>query len=345
MSLDFLSHLRRESDRFLDVIAEADPSARVPSCPEWAVADLLWHLAEVQWFWATIVEERRTSPEGLESPPRPTDHDALLTFAAQQSDRLVRVLGETAPETEVYMWAEDKTVGYIRRRQAHEALIHRLDAELATEQVTPLDADLAADGVVEALGVMYGGCPAWGTFTGDGRRVAFRLTDRPEGRAPSSSDFVGTDPDNGTTYADEATSASSGRRRGDEAAVVTGTADDVDAWLWHRRGDDASTSRETTPSSMPSAASCVADHLIVDVSRLDLEVDTSVPHRPTVRVLVDGDETLRTDGEERNGPRACSTAAPWSRWSRRGASRSTAAAAATSAAATSPRSSPGRATS
>jgi hypothetical protein len=40
----------------------------------------------------------------------------------------------------------------------------------------------------------------------------------------------------------------------------------------------------------------------VNVSRLDLEVDTSVPQRPEVRVLVGGDEVLRTDGEERNGP-------------------------------------------
>ena len=46
------------------------------------------------------------------------------------------------------MWADDKTVGYIRRRQAHEALIHRLDAELTAGAVTPLDPDLAADGVL-----------------------------------------------------------------------------------------------------------------------------------------------------------------------------------------------------
>ena len=197
MSLDFLSHLRRESDRFLDVLAEADPSARVPSCPEWAAADLLWHLAEVQWFWATIVEERRTGTEGIEHPERPTDRDALLTFAAQQSDRLVRVLTETAPETEVYMWAEDKTVGYIRRRQAHEALIHRLDAELTVGAVTPLDADLAADGVDECLAIMYGGIPEdWGTFTPTAAPVRVHLTDRPDAdTAVQPGRFVGTDPD------------------------------------------------------------------------------------------------------------------------------------------------------
>jgi uncharacterized protein (TIGR03083 family) len=235
---DFLAHLRTESDRFLDVMAEADPSARIPSCPEWAAADLLWHLAEVQWFWATIVEERRESPEGMEPPPRPTDRDALLAFATQQADRLHRVLTEAAPDTQVYMWAEDKSVGYIRRRQAHEALVHRLDAELAAGEVTALDPDLAADGVRECLEIMYGGCPPWGSFAGDGRRVRFDLTDRPDqGVTVELGIFSGTDPGSGTTYTDEVDIAVV--PDGDVAATVRGTADDVDAWLWHRRGEDA----------------------------------------------------------------------------------------------------------
>ncbi len=50
------------------------------------------------------------------------------------------------------MWADDKTAGYIARRQAHEALVHRLDAELTVGDRTPLDPRLAADGVDEALG-------------------------------------------------------------------------------------------------------------------------------------------------------------------------------------------------
>ncbi len=240
MTLLFLDHLRRESDRFLDLLAEADPSARVPSCPEWAAADLLWHLAEVQWFWATIVEERRSSTEGIEHPPRPTDHDALLTFAAQQTDRLVRVLTETSPSTEVYMWAEDKTVGYIRRRQAHEALIHRLDAELTVDDVTPLDADLAADGVDECLAIMYGGIPEdWGTFTPAVAPVRFHLTDRSDAdRVVRPGRFVGTDPDTGTSYDEDALAVVDDA---EAAATVSGTAEDLDAWLWHRRGDDVLT--------------------------------------------------------------------------------------------------------
>jgi hypothetical protein len=53
--LDFLDHLELESARFAEAIGGARPEAPVPSCPGWNADDLLWHLAEVQWFWGTIV--------------------------------------------------------------------------------------------------------------------------------------------------------------------------------------------------------------------------------------------------------------------------------------------------
>ena len=53
----------------------------------------------------------------------------------------------------VWSWANDQTAGFSYRRQAHEALIHRLDAELAGGERTAIDARLAADGVGEVLGV------------------------------------------------------------------------------------------------------------------------------------------------------------------------------------------------
>ena len=55
--VNYLTHLQRESARFAQAIREAAPDAPVPSCPDWNADDLLWHLAEVQWFWATMVRE------------------------------------------------------------------------------------------------------------------------------------------------------------------------------------------------------------------------------------------------------------------------------------------------
>jgi uncharacterized protein (TIGR03083 family) len=246
MTLDYLGHLRSESARFLDVLRDTDPSLRVPSCPDWDAGDLLWHLSEVQWFWATIVEDRLQSPAGLEAPERPADHGALVGLFAAQSARLHGVLAAADPAERVYMWAPDKTVGYIRRRQAHEALVHRLDAELVTGQVTAFDPDLAADGVLEVLEVMRGGCPPWGTFTPSSDPLLVRMTDT-GGEVPLViGRFTGTDPESGTSYDEDDLSVSAADASSPPALVVSGTADNLNAWLWARR-DASSISFEGDP--------------------------------------------------------------------------------------------------
>ena len=37
----YLDHIRTESARFRAALADCDPSARVPTCPDWDAADLL----------------------------------------------------------------------------------------------------------------------------------------------------------------------------------------------------------------------------------------------------------------------------------------------------------------
>src|SRR3954469_12324324 len=235
MTIDYLDHVRRESARFVDALRDGDPSARVPSCPDWDADDLLWHLGTVQRFWGTIVADRLQSPQGVEDPTRPGSHDVLVEFFEESSARLHEALAAADPEEPVWMWADDKTVGYIRRRQAHEALIHRLDAELTHTKVTPLDPELAADGVLEVLDMMFGGCPPWGSFAPSPTHVSVRTTDTGLEVLAVLGRFTGTDPDDGKTYDDEELSVRAADPSADPAAVIRGTADDLDAWLWHRR--------------------------------------------------------------------------------------------------------------
>ena len=76
---DFLADLAAESQRFAEVMAGVDPSAPVPSCPDWTAADLLWHLTEVQMFWATMVRERLLDPDAadVEAPDHPAEYSTL----------------------------------------------------------------------------------------------------------------------------------------------------------------------------------------------------------------------------------------------------------------------------
>jgi uncharacterized protein (TIGR03083 family) len=234
-NLDYVAHLTRESARFAEVLRGVAPDTPVPSCPGWSADDLAWHLGEVQWFWAAIVREDLTGERAQElKPPRPSGHAALLTFLERASHDLAEVLAATPPQTAAWTWSDDKSVAFIRRRQAHEALMHRIDAELTAGNRTPLDPSLSADGIDEALRVMYGGVPDWGTFSPDeARTLRLQATDTGDSWLVTLGRFTGTDSD-GASY-DEPDIHAAERDPGTQtAAQVAGAAADLDCWLWHR---------------------------------------------------------------------------------------------------------------
>jgi uncharacterized protein (TIGR03083 family) len=152
--LDDLATIRREADRFYAVAATADREARVPSCPDWSIDDLIWHLLEVHWFWATIVEERITAEDGLdllERPDRP-ESAALVDHGRAQLDRLLRVLDANDPSVHVWTWSHQEDVAFIRRHQMQEAAVHRWDMQTAAgETADPIEPALAADSIDEFL--------------------------------------------------------------------------------------------------------------------------------------------------------------------------------------------------
>ncbi|WP_244927873.1 maleylpyruvate isomerase family mycothiol-dependent enzyme [Nocardioides sp. W7] len=250
----YLQHLQRESARFRDVLAGCDPAAAVPSCPDWDAADLLWHLGTVQHFWATILDRRPQGPDDYAEPPRPGRHGEVLEFFDSGSARLVAAMTGADPVEEAWTWSTDHTVGFIVRRQAHEALIHRLDAELAAGRVTPLDAVLAADGVEEALDVMFGGQPPWGEFTPQERYVRVECTDTGDATWVQLGHFRGTGPD-GTVH-DGADLRVVPARSAPALATVSGPAAALDAWLWHR-GDDGEIGVEGDRSAYADFRACV----------------------------------------------------------------------------------------
>ncbi|WP_109508945.1 maleylpyruvate isomerase family mycothiol-dependent enzyme [Nocardioides speluncae] len=235
----YVDHIRTESARFRAVLTDCDPEARVPSCPDWNAGDLLWHLIGVQDHWATMVAGRPdASPDSYTDPERPGTHAELLTLFDQTSARLTDALAGADPAEYAWTWNDsDQTVGFIIRRQAHEALIHRLDAELAAGAVTPLDAALAADGVHEVLGVMYGGCPPWGTFTPSDTAIRVDVTDTGDSMLVVFGRFTGTDEDGKSYDEDDINVVES--LPGEPVATMSGTAEALDTWLWRRRRDAA----------------------------------------------------------------------------------------------------------
>jgi uncharacterized protein (TIGR03083 family) len=234
----YLDHIRRESVRFREVLTDTEPATPVVSCPGWTAADLLFHLGGVQHWWSQVVTQRPADPtEGYAEPERPATYDRLLAFFDESSDRLAGALAGADPADECWSWSADHSIGFVLRRQAHEALIHRLDAELAAGTPTALDPALAADGVHECLDLMYGGMPPWGSFAPLPHHVEFAITDLDTSVWVQLGVFSGTSPDGVERAGDPDLHVVPAP--GVEAdAVISGTAADLDAWLWHR-GDDS----------------------------------------------------------------------------------------------------------
>ncbi len=238
--LDFQDHLWRESARFRAVLADADPAAQVPTCPDWNAADLLWHLAEVQLFWGAIVRDRLDDPDRAEAakPERPGEYPELLELFDRASAALLDTLATTPDHIQLWTWFDaDQSAGFVRRRQAHEALIHRLDAELITGSVTGIDAALATDGVDEALSALYGGPPAWGSFTSSSIAGRVRTTDTGGEWLVELGRFTGTSPNTGTSY-DEPSLTVATNSGPEPTFTVSASARDLDAWVWNRPTPD-----------------------------------------------------------------------------------------------------------
>ncbi len=233
----YLRHIRAESARFLEVLRTCRPDAHVPACPDWDAADLLWHLTEVQDSWEHVVRTRPAAPTDHTGPRRPVSYDALLALFEERHRAFTAVLEAADPADPAWSWSEapeHHDVAFTYRRQAHEALIHRLDAEQAAGRETaPIDAALAADGVEECLDVMFGASPSWGRFTPGEHYVEYRLTDVGASVWTRLGTFTGTAPD-GTEHDGEPDQHVVASPGGPAAVVVSGTAADVDAWLWHR---------------------------------------------------------------------------------------------------------------
>ncbi|HEX3590980.1 MAG TPA: maleylpyruvate isomerase family mycothiol-dependent enzyme [Pseudonocardiaceae bacterium] len=232
--MDLLRHLRLESDRFADVLRDVAPETRVPTCPEWTADDLLWHLGEVQWMWGSVVREHAT-PQDLTRPDRPADRAGLLAFFEDASRELSTVLAAHPVDEATWTWSDDHTVRFVVRRQAHEALIHRVDAELTAGISSPMDTPLCVDGVDETLRVMYGALPAWATFTAEpAKTVRLRAADTGDTWFLTLGRFAGTAPDGGRSYDDPDFEVASADPGGDAAAELSATVADLDRWLWHR---------------------------------------------------------------------------------------------------------------
>jgi len=125
----------------------------VPSCPEWSVSDLVWHVGGIHRHRIWLINEKRESPEGFELD-RPSDAE-IIDWFSEGAEGLARVLEEHDASTPSWTWfPSNQTVGFWQRRMAQETAVHRWDGENAAGHASDIDPWLAADGVAEFFDTM-----------------------------------------------------------------------------------------------------------------------------------------------------------------------------------------------
>ena len=154
---EHIDALRAAGRDLAEAARAAGLDAPVPACPGWRVRDLVTHTGGVH-LWATAyVAERRVEAMSRDERARYRDPvpDAadLVGWYAGAHAALVAALQAAPPDLECWTFhPAPSPLAFWARRQAHETVIHRIDAEAAAGKPgTPPAADLAADGIEELL--------------------------------------------------------------------------------------------------------------------------------------------------------------------------------------------------
>lgn len=140
----------------LRAVAAERLAVPVPSCPDWSVDDLVRHVAQVYLHKVAAMQQGKRPadwPPDLDAEPTLALFDRAFAELSAELDR------HSPADPTWTFYPGDQTVAFWLRRMAQETVMHRIDAELAADAVTPVPADLALDGVDEVLRIML----TWGT--------------------------------------------------------------------------------------------------------------------------------------------------------------------------------------
>lgn len=181
--MDHRAGFHDAAGHFLEVAASADRGARVPACPEWDVADLVFHLGRLWWRFERIVAGRLTERDQVREvgePERPAAAD-VVAWAGDQLDRFEDALASLEDDEPVWNFSRTPQVGaWYPRRMHHEAVVHGFDLESAVGEPAAIDADVAHDGVDELMTVLSTAGRRW---PDDAPTVTLQVaTSAPDGR-------------------------------------------------------------------------------------------------------------------------------------------------------------------
>ncbi len=143
-----MAFIRERSQAMLSV-GGANLGVAVPSCPGWTNADLLAHMGGV-WGWASAVV-RTGARSDLPVAPAEVRGAALVGWAEEQLHEVLSTLEKADPTANCWTFGLPRTPLFWFRRLALETAVHAWDCEGSISDPTPLDGELARDGIDEFL--------------------------------------------------------------------------------------------------------------------------------------------------------------------------------------------------
>lgn len=148
----YLDHLAVEVGRFAAAVRTGALDAPVAACPGWDLRGLTAHLGQVH-RWARHAAVHAAPAESFDAyaPDPSLDAEALAAWLDEGAADLIETLRTIDLEGPTWHPFPVPRIGHVwPRRQAHEATIHRWDAELAAGLTpAPIDPEIASDGIDE----------------------------------------------------------------------------------------------------------------------------------------------------------------------------------------------------
>src|SRR5258706_8285931 len=153
---EHIAAIGEEGQRIVAAAGAGRLDDAVPTCPGWTLRELVHHLGRTHLWAAAHIEQARPTPLSDEEQEAlwatmPADTDVLDWYAATNA-RLVAAM--VAAPADLACWSflpAPSPLAFWARRQAHEAAIHRADAELAIGRPYTVSDGFALDGIDELL--------------------------------------------------------------------------------------------------------------------------------------------------------------------------------------------------
>lgn len=187
-TMDFERHcaeIVRQTELLTAGLAGVNLRAPVPSCPGWSLGNLLRHVGGGH-RWAEHVVRVRATGFLPDNQVRKLDGDdtapAPCSWLVEGAERFAATLLAAGPDAAVWTPAHYGRTSFWARRFAHETVVHRADAALATGTRFAVAEDVAVDAFDEwmelnALPIHFEIRPEKRELLGEGRTLAFEATD------------------------------------------------------------------------------------------------------------------------------------------------------------------------